>query len=36
MKKEFIVIRIDASPDGGPYVLMTIKDPRDVKDSNKP
>ena len=36
MKKEFIVIRIDASPDGGPYVLMTIKDPRDVSNSNKP
>ena len=36
MKKEFIVIRIDAAQDGGPYVLMTIKDPRDTSESNKP
>lgn len=29
--KEYIVIRIDAAPDGGPYVLVSLADPHDAK-----
>lgn len=31
MKKQFVVVRIDAAPDGGPYVLVTLSDQRDFK-----
>ena len=30
--KEFIVSKIDASVDGGPYVLITLSDPRDFRE----
>ncbi len=31
MKREFIVARIEASPDGSPYVYVTFSDPKDYK-----
>lgn len=37
MKKEFIVLRIEASQDGSPYVYVTFSDPNDYSyDSEKP
>ena len=30
--KEFIVSKIDASVDGGPYVFFTLSDPRDFRE----
>ena len=32
MRKEYIVVRIDAAPDGSPQVLMSLSDPKDVRD----
>ena len=36
MKKEYVVVRIDAAPDGGPYVQVSFVDQRDLKDSSQP
>ena len=36
MKKEYIVTEISAAPDGGPYVLVSLADPRDLKDVSQP
>ncbi|MEM3437425.1 MAG: hypothetical protein QXP55_02665 [Nitrososphaerales archaeon] len=33
MKKEYIITEISAAPDGGPYVLITLVEPRDLKGS---
>lgn len=35
VKKEFIVARIEASQDGGPYVYVTFNDPKDYKSDNR-
>lgn len=35
MKKEYVVVRIDAATDGGPYVFVTFVEPRDLKESNQ-
>ncbi|MFQ5970412.1 MAG: hypothetical protein ACE5J2_07960 [Nitrososphaerales archaeon] len=32
MRKEFIVVRIDAAPDGSPQVLVSLADPKDARD----
>ena len=33
MKKEYIVVEITAPPDGGPYVLVTLAEPKDLSES---
>jgi hypothetical protein len=35
LKKEYIVVRIDAAPDSGPYVLLSFTDPRDIRRSDQ-
>ncbi|MEW5840360.1 hypothetical protein [Nitrososphaera sp.] len=35
MKKDFIVARIEASPDGSPYVYVTFNDPKDYKPESR-
>ena len=32
MRKEFVVVSIDAAPDGSPQVLVSLADPKDVRD----
>ena len=32
MKKEFIVVRIDASPDGAPYVVVSLSTSKDLEN----
>jgi len=32
MRKEYIVVRIDAAPDGSPQVLVSLSDPKDVRE----
>jgi hypothetical protein len=34
MKKEFIVVRIDASPDGTPYVVVSLSTSKDFRDQS--
>ena len=36
MKKEFVVNEISASSDGAPYVLMSLKDPKDMSGLQRP
>ncbi len=36
MKKEFVVVRIDASPDGAPYVVVSLSSTKDLKEGNLP
>ncbi len=36
MRKEYIVVRIDAAPDGSPQVLVSLADPKDVRDKSQP
>lgn len=36
IRKEYVVVRIDAAPDGGPYVLVSFADPRDIRGSSPP
>ncbi len=33
MKKEYVVIEIAASQDGGPFVFISLTDPREVRES---
>jgi hypothetical protein len=35
MRKEFIVVRIDAAPDGSPQVIMSLSDPKDVRERSQ-
>jgi hypothetical protein len=35
VKKDFIVARIEASQDGGPYVYVTFSDPKDYKPGER-
>ena len=36
MKKEFIVTRIDASPDGSPYVIVSLSTSKDFREQSTP
>jgi hypothetical protein len=36
LKREYFVTEIVAAPDGGPYVLLTFTDPRELKGSSQP
>ena len=36
MKKEFVVVRIDAAPDGAPYVIVSLTSTKEFKEGNKP
>ena len=36
MKKEYVVVRIDASPDGAPYVILSLSLTKDFKENNQP
>lgn len=33
MKKEYVVVRIDAAPDGAPYVVVSLSLTKDFKES---
>ena len=35
MRKEFVVVRIDAAPDGSPQVLVSLADPKDAMDRSQ-
>ena len=35
MRKEYVVVRIDAAPDGSPQVFVALSDPKDVKDRSQ-
>jgi len=35
MRKEFVIKRIDASPDGSPYVIILLTSAKDLKEGNK-
>jgi hypothetical protein len=34
MRKEFVVKRIDASPDGAPYVIVSLTSSKDLQERN--
>jgi hypothetical protein len=36
MRKEYIVVRIDASPDGSPYVVVSLSTSKDFRDQSTP
>lgn len=36
MKKEYVVVRIDASTDGAPYVIVSLSSTKDFKEGNQP
>lgn len=36
MKKEYVVVRIDAAPDGAPYVIVSLSSTKDFKEGNQP
>ena len=36
MKKEYIVVRIDASPDGAPYVVVSLSTSKDFREQSTP
>ena len=36
MKKEYIVTRIDASPDGSPYVIISLSTSKDFREQSTP
>ena len=36
MRKEFVIKRIDASPDGAPYVIVSLMSSKDLKEGIKP
>jgi hypothetical protein len=35
LRKEFVIIEISAASDGSPFVLLTLKDPSDVRGPQK-
>ena len=35
MRKEFVIKRIDASPDGAPYVIVSLASSKDIQSGNK-
>ena len=36
MKKEYVIVRIDAAPDGAPYVVVSLSSSKDFKEGNQP
>ena len=36
MRMEFVIKRIDASPDGKPYVIVSLTSSKDLQEGNKP
>ena len=34
MKKEYVVVRIDAPPEGAPYVIVSLSSVKDIKETN--
>ena len=36
MRKEYVVMRIDAAPDGSPYVVVSLSFAKDMKEGNQP
>ena len=36
MRKEYVVVRIDAAPDAAPYVVVSLSSKKDVQDNNGP
>ena len=36
MRKEYVVMLIDAAPDGSPYVLVSLSLAKDMKEGNQP
>ena len=36
MRKEFVVVRIDAAPDAEPYVVVSLSSKKDVQENNGP
>ena len=36
MRKEYVVLRIDAAPDGSPYVLVSLSLAKDMKEGSQP
>ena len=36
MRKEFVVIRIDAAPDAAPYVVVSLSSKKDVQEKDGP
>ena len=36
MRKEYVVMRIDAAPDGSPYVVVSLSLAKDMKEGNQP
>ncbi len=35
MRREFVIKRIDASPDGAPYVIVSLTSSKDLQEGNK-
>ena len=35
MRKEFVIKRIDASPDGAPYVIVSLTSSKDLQGGNQ-
>ncbi len=35
MKKEYVIVRIDAAPDGAPYVVLSLSSTKDFKENNQ-
>ena len=36
MKKEYVVVRIDAAPDASPYVIVALSSKKDGQEKNGP
>ena len=36
MRKEYVVVRIDAAPDAAPYVVVSLSSKKDVQAQNGP
>tara|TARA_Y100001949_G_scaffold168421_1_gene167158 strand:+ start:737 stop:1060 length:324 start_codon:yes stop_codon:yes gene_type:complete len=36
MRKEYVVVRIDAAPDGAPYVIVSLSSKKDVQENTGP
>ena len=36
MRKEYVVVRVDAAPDASPYVVVSLSSKKDVQESNGP
>ena len=36
MRKEYVVVRVDAAPDASPYVIVSLSSKKDVQEQNGP